>query len=202
MQTVTRRETESVPSELLDHLEEFRRRIEEIMSRSKLTARDAEQAREAAELLRDLLFFEERAERFIAAAEPPPDANSAGPDGLAGLTLADAAERILLHENAPLHAREISVSLRLGGWTNPRVPDTKFGALMRQVTAALSRGSRFRRTAPNTFGLAAWGKGAIKRKRRQRPKLNLPTFSAPGISAKELTESDDAFGFDERNSWR
>jgi hypothetical protein len=170
-------------------LAELKRRLEEIIRRPTVTARDAEQAAEAARALADLLRGEERALRLLrtAAAVSPRTAEGRGSDRagergpgqlpLAGLTLHEAAYRVLSGCGWPMHARELGARIKAGGWRHPRSAKPRPDQIYYQLAARLPRHPEtFRKLGPNTFGLTEWGDAPPK---RQAPEPRLGTFRSP-----------------------
>src|SRR6266581_4719457 len=78
---------------------------------------DAEIAQEAAELLGEYLRVESRADSLLRRLRRPEE--STGTD-FRGLTLHEAARRVLEAAGMPLHAREIAARIKAGGWRHPR----------------------------------------------------------------------------------
>src|SRR5213080_938296 len=115
---------------------------------------DAERAREAAELLGELLRLEDRARRLLSSeAQLVPS----GAADLRGMTLHDAAERVLDDAGVPLHAREIGARMKARGWRHPRSQNPRHDQIVFQIAARLPRHpDRFRRVGPNTFALVKW----------------------------------------------
>jgi hypothetical protein len=199
------------PDPLTAGLAELKRRLEEIMSRPKATVRDAEEAAEAAKALAELMRAEARALRLLRVSPPKDPAGEPAkprPGGLPlqGLSLHEAAHRVLETWGWPMHVRELGVRIKSGGWRHPRSTNARPDQIQYQLAARLPRHPEtFRRFAPNTFGLAAWGDSPP---RREAPKPRLGIFrSPPGQpSAQWLSEHPDEvmkqYFEDESNQWR
>lgn len=177
-------------------LDELKRRLEEIVRRPKVTARDA--AAEAARALADLLRGEERALRLLRGSsdEPGrrPDARSPSLP-LEGLTLHEAARRVLEAAGWPMHVRELGVRIEAGGWRHPRAAHPRPDQIEYQLAARLPRHPEtFRRFGPNTFGLTAWG-DSPPRRGAPEPRLGRPSSGEPyaGPSARWLSEHPEAW---------
>lgn len=169
------------------------------MSRPKATARDAEEAAEAATALADLLRGEERALRLLrgASAAPPGGRSPHGPGALPleGLTLHEAARRVLEAAGRPMHVRELGVRIKAGGWRHPRTAHAPPDRIEHQLAARLPRHPEtFQRFGPNTFGLTAWG-DAPPRRERPKPRLGLVSGGEPytGPDARWLSEHPEAW---------
>jgi hypothetical protein len=181
-------------------LGDLKRRLEDIMSRPKATARDAEEAAEAARALADLLRGEERALRVLGAAQT--ELHDGGPTGprsgglpLAGLTLHEAARRVLERWGWPMHVSELGVRIKAGGWRHPRARHPSPDQIQYQLAARLPRHPEtFRKFGPNTFGLAEWGDSPPRRE-APRPRLGIPSGGEPyeGPSARWLAEHPEAW---------
>jgi len=181
-------------------LEDLKRRLEEIMRRPTVTARDAEEAAEAARALADLLRGEERALRVLGTArteqhDSRPTAPRPGGPPLAGLTLHEAARRVLERWGWPMHVSELGVRIKGGGWRHPRSANPRPDQIEYQLAARLPRHPEtFKRFALNTFGLAAWGDSPP---RREAPKPRLGIFSSgepyEGPPARWLAEHPEAW---------
>src|SRR5881275_2674858 len=90
--------------------------LEELISRRPETAEDAEQIAAAAALLADYHRLEARAHALVERSR-----RSRAPGGsLAGLTLHEAAERVLADAGMPLHASELGRRMKAAGWRHPR----------------------------------------------------------------------------------
>jgi len=163
------------------------------MSRPKTTVADAEDAAEAARALADLLRGEARALRLLRDAEtadPTREPSEPRPGGLplAGLTLHEAAHRVLETAGWPMHVHDLGVRIKAGGWRHPRSTNPSPDQIEYQLAARLPRHPEvFKKFGPNTFGLTAWGDSPP---RREAPKPRLGIFrSPPGTpSARWLAE--------------
>lgn len=180
-------------------LEELKRRLEEIVRRPKATARDAEEAAEAARALADLLRGEERGLRLLrgSGGERPAPRRGGRPGALPleGLTLHEAARRVLEAAGWPMHVREPGLRIKAGGWRHPRASHPRPDQIEYQLAARLPRHPEtFRRFGPNTFGLADWGE-APPRREAPKPRVGLPSSGEPytGPPARWLTEHPEAW---------
>ena len=153
-------------------------RLLEALARPISTPEEAEAAARAAEALAAYLRGEEAAKRALAA-EPAPEPDATGT--LAGLYLEDAAELVLKQAGLPLHVKELGKRIKAGGWRHPRSRRAGPEQINFQLAARLPKHpDRFRRVAPNTFGLAGWEKREPK---RARPRSGL--FRGPGGAVAE-----------------
>jgi len=183
-------------------LSALKERLEEIMRRPKATARDAEEAGEAAKALADLLRGEERALRLLRSdATSPTAGDTAGasqakkPYLLAGLPLHEAAERVLEDSGWPMHVSELGDMIKVRGWRHPRSTNARPDQIRYQLAARLPRHpENFKKFAPNTFGLAKWG-DSPPRTERPKPRLGIKTDGPPytGPSAQWLSEHPEAW---------
>jgi hypothetical protein len=189
--------SESAPVAWEAELSALKERLEEIIRRPKVTPRDADEAGEAAKALADLLRGEERALRLLRARGSPSDAGQAKqakqPYLLTGLTLHEAAQRVLDDAGWPMHVRELGTLIKIRGWRHPRSTNAPPDQIQFQLAARLPRHPDvFKKFAPNTFGLAKWGE-APPRTERPKPRLGLlgtdPAHEGP--SARWLSEHDD-----------
>lgn len=172
--------------------------LEEITSRPKVTARDAEEAAEAARALADLLRAEERAVRLLRGAEP----SRPGSPTLAGLTLHEAARRVLERDGWPMHVRDLGVRIKAAGWRHPRSTRARPDQIEFQLAARLAKHPEiFRKFAPNTFGLTVWG-DAPPKKGRPRPHVGLFRSPAGSPPASRIDEELDRYFDEEPNRWR
>lgn len=183
-------------------LSALKERLEEIMRRPKVTARDAEEAGEAAKALADLLRGEERALRLLRIEATPGDggqdpdpAGARKPYVLAGLPLHEAAKRVLEDSGWPMHVSELGDIIKVRGWRHPRSKNARADLIRYQLAARLPRHPEtFKKFAPNTFGLARWG-DAPPLPRRPKPRLGLfgkdPNYRGP--SARWLAEHPEAW---------
>ena len=164
----------------------LRRRLEAAIEGPILTPEDAERAARAAEALAAYLRAETVAERALAL-DAHPDMPRSG--GLEGLKLEDAAERVLDRVGRPMHVRELGNRIKGGGWDHPRSRNPRPDQVNYQLAARLprDRASRFRRVAPNTFGLVRWD-----HKPQARPKPTFGLFASHnGPSARETGDRFD-----------
>lgn len=175
---------------------DVKERLESVLSMNVSSPEDAERAGEAAQLLATYLRLEERVRALTESRE-----ETGRPEGqsVAGLTLPDAAERVLDAEGVPLHARDLGALMKARGWRHPRSKVARPELILHQLAGRLPRDSRFRRVAPQTFALAKWGDESPGG--RRKPKL--PLFEGPGTSiAAEMDNAPEAPFEDERAAWR
>jgi hypothetical protein len=165
-------------------MSEVRSRLEELRSQPVESPADARIVEEAARLLGELADVETRARRWTEEI-----ANPTRGEGLAGLPLRKAARRVLEEAGVPLHARELGARIKARGWRHPRSPNAPEGRIMFQLAALLPRHpDLFRRVGPNTFALAEWEDGPI----RKRPAPRLGLFRGPGRAiGRSIGESED-----------
>lgn len=192
------------PDPVFDSVDALKRRLEEILARPKVTSRDAEEAVEAAQIIADIIRCEERALRLLehpAEHTKTPTARGRGEGPLAGLTLHEAARRVLAKAGWPMHVRDLAVRIKIGGWKNPRGKDAKPPQMAPQIAARLPRYPEiFRRFAPNTFGLTEWGDNPPL---KERPKPLIGIFRSDGsLQAENIDEELEHYFDDERNQWR
>ncbi|MGH2698771.1 MAG: winged helix-turn-helix domain-containing protein [Actinomycetota bacterium] len=158
-----------------------RERLEAAITGPLLTPEDAERAARAAEALAAYIRAANAAEWALVGRSSP-----TGSAGLKHLKLEDAAEQVLEEEGRPLHVRDLGKRIKDGGWEHPRSTNPRADQINYQLAARLprDRAGRFRRVAPNTFGLVRWESEA-----RSRPKPKLGTFrSRKGPFAREIDE--------------
>src|SRR6266508_6618209 len=157
--------------------------------------RDAERIRRAAELLGEYLILEERARRLLGGST----ADESPATDLRGLSLDDAAERILKEAGVPLHVRELGARIKARGWRHPRSKNARPDQILYQLAARLPRHpDRFRRVSPNTFGMSNW------EERQGRPSAHPPRtslFHGGGRIGALIAESDEPVT-DEEAVWR
>ena len=189
------------PSSWNAELSALKERLEQIMRRPKVTARDAEEAGEAAKALADLLRGEERALRLLRSdttssiAGDTAGASKARPYVLAGLPLHEAAQRVLEDSGWPMHVSELGDVIKVRGWRHPRSTNARPDQIQYQLAARLPQHPEvFKKFAPNTFGLAKWG-DSPPRTERPRPRLGIKTDGPPytGPSAQWLSEHPEAW---------
>ncbi len=186
--------SESGPAAWEAELSALKERLEEIMRRPKVTPRDADEAGEAAKALADLLRGEERALRLLrAGGAASDDEETKQPYLLTGLTLHEAAQRVLEDAGWPMHVRELGTLIKTRGWRHPRSTNAPPDQIQFQLAARLPRHPDvFKKFAPNTFGLAKWG-DSPPRTERPKPRLGLfgsdPAYQGP--SARWLSEHDE-----------
>ncbi len=194
------------PDPLTAGLAELKRRLEEIMSRPKATVRDAEEAAEAAKALADLLRGEERALRLLRGASPaerggqPPEPRPGGLP-LGGLTLHEAARRVLETAGWPMHVRDLGVRIKAGGWRHPRSANPRPDQIEYQLAARLPRHPEtFKKFGPSTFGLAVWG-DAPPRREAPKPRLAVSRSDGPFQRLEGDELMDDYFGDEANSPW-
>jgi len=164
-------------------VEEAGRLLTELIQLEGRTRRVEEAARRLFE--QDQLWELANARRFgLWGLRGPADASarettpfSNGDPSLGGVTLHEAARRVLEEEGRPMHVQELGARIKARGWRHPRSRAARSDQINFQLAARLPRHPEtFQRVAPNTFALAAWGDSAPV---RQRPKPRLPLFSSP-----------------------
>ena len=174
-------------------MSELEEQLAEILRKPVRTSTDAEAAARAAEALLEILLARERAELALA---PAAEARGTTAGDLSGLTLHDAAARVLEQAGIPLHVKELGKRIKGGGWKHPRSRNARREQIQFQLAARLPRyPDRFQRVAPNTFGLKGWSERML-----QRPKPMLGLFRGPpgGIGR----ESGERFDEPARTPWR
>lgn len=127
--------------------------LREILRRPVASSEDARRAEEAARRLRDILEAEQRAEAAFARESA---ASYGRASSLMGLTLHDAARRVLEKAGRPLHAREIGVRMKAAGWKHPRSRKAKPEQIVHSLAAQLPKHGEFKRVKPQTFALSEW----------------------------------------------
>ncbi|MEX2394500.1 MAG: winged helix-turn-helix domain-containing protein [Actinomycetota bacterium] len=145
----------------------------------------AERAARASGLLAEFYGLCERADELLQEPEPPSDTH--GSD-VKGLTLHEAAKRVLEDAGTPLGLHELSRRIRARGWQHPRSTRALPEQLYHQLSAQLPKKTdTFERVSRGTFGLRGWNDPNV-----ERPKPRLGVFSAPGqLSAREISERED-----------
>ena len=157
---------------------------------------DAERIRRAAELLGEYLLLEDRARRVLGGL--PADESPA--TDLRGVSLDDAAERVLEEAGVPLHVRELGARIKARGWRHPRSKNARPDQILYQLAARLPRHpDRFRRVSPNTFGLSNWEGGQGRRSSAPAPRTSL--FHGGGRIGARIAESDEPVT-NEEAEWR
>jgi hypothetical protein len=175
---------------------EVKEEMQRILGRPVEDASSADRAREAAEILAEYHRLTERARRL--SEEGHARGRSEG-RSLAGLTLHEAARRVLEDAGVPLHARELGARIKAGGWRHPRSARARSDQIVYQLAARLPRHPQtFRRIGPNTFGLVVWGSEGPPK--RQRPRTGV--FTGPGGAiARRIGESDEPVS-EREAAWR
>lgn len=165
-----------------------REQLEQVLRRPVNSPADAAAVAKAADALRMLLEAEAAALQAVSADEDAAKRPIWASSSLAGMTLHDAAERVLEQAGAPLHVSELGRRIKAGGWTHPRSRSPRPDQILYQLAARLPRHPDvFKRVAPNTFALVNWDQ-LPKRSRRARVGL----FSGPGDVARRTVENEDA----------
>jgi hypothetical protein len=167
-------------------MNDIRKRLEELLGRRVETVGDAELAARAAEALAAYIRLADHVESILG--DEPVSASGVG-KGLDGLPLHDAARRVLDQAGVPLHVRELGKRIKAGGWKHRRSRNPRPDQIQFQLAARLPRHpDTFLRVAPNTFGLAEWG-----RRSTERRKPRLPLFAGEGKpTGREIGELEDA----------
>jgi HB1, ASXL, restriction endonuclease HTH domain len=168
----------------------LRMALEEIVRRPINSPRDAEQAREAADAIGQYLQWEANARRLLQRVQGDPG-EAPSPESLQGLTLHEAARRVLQEAGRPLYVKDLGTRIKAGGWRHPRSENARPDLIFFQLAARLPRhGDTFERVAPNTFALVEWS-GRPPGSADPRPATGL--FDGPGdpIGAA-IAESDEA----------
>lgn len=187
---------EAIEDEIVQAVETLKRKLEEVLTRPKVTYQDAQEASEAAQLIGDLIRVEQRALRLVGRTETDPDPGRAGE--MAGLTLDEAARRVLREEGRPMHARELGARIKARGWRHPRSKVARPDQIIFQLAARLPRQPDFERVAPNTFALRGWD----QRPPGPRPRPRGGIFSGTGDPLAEwIGDHPEAPHEDERAQW-
>src|SRR5438876_11692649 len=119
---------------------EMKEALQAILSRPVRLPEDAEVAKQAAGALGEYLRTEARAEPVLARARASSPEEDAPPEAdLRGLTLHEAARRVLEAAGNPLHAREIGARIKAGGWHHPRSKHPRSDQIVFQLAARLPR---------------------------------------------------------------
>lgn len=165
----------------------LREELEAVLDRPIRRPEDAEQAARAAEALANYIRASQGAEEVLGlrgneVREAP------GAADLAGLTLHDAAERILDEAGIPLHVRQLGRQIKARGWTHKRSKRVRSDQINYQLAARLPRhADRFVRVAPNTFGLKKW---ELEGRERVKPRFAL-FRSGSSDTARQIGEHPD-----------
>jgi hypothetical protein len=177
-----------------NEVKDVKERLEQLRMRPVRSARDAGLVEEAARLLGEIVETERRAARWVEDVLARSSASTAG--DLSGLTLHEAARRVLEEAGTPLHARELGTRIKAGGWRHPRSANAGDEQIIFQLAARLPRYPHvFRRVAPNTFALAEWA----SRSKQRSPRVGL--FRGPGRPiGRSIGDSEEPFG--EGTPWR
>ncbi len=200
-----------------------------IETSSAKTAEEEERVAQAGRLLTEVIRLEGRARRLFGAdplwelgygrtfgvweARDPSEASgqrrartSKDDPSLAGLSLHEAARRVLQEEGRPMHVQELGVRIKARGWRHPRSRAARPDQINYQLAARLPRHSQtFRRVAPNTFGLTAWG-DRTPHQERLRPRLPLVPTAGTAPDGRPWSEwigdHPEAPVEDETAAWR
>jgi hypothetical protein len=177
-------------------MSDFADQLNALLRKPVRTPQDAERAARAAEALGELLRAEDKAERILSGEST--DRSAQAGENLSGKTLQDAAEAVLEEAGKPLHAKELGQRIKARGWNHPRGKPSRPDQIVYQLAARLPRyPERFRRVAPNTFGLTKWADAPPRPARR--PKVGL--FHGPGGDVgRQIGESPNEPA--EADSWR
>lgn len=169
----------------IEDVKDVRGELEDLVRAEVRTAEDAERASEAAKLLAEVIRIEARIRQL---REHAPERTTSAGAPFAGLSLDEAARRVLEGARVPLHARELGARIKAGGWKH-RSAGTRPDQIVHQLAARLPRfPDVFRRVSPNTFGLVAWDENPPTPPRR--PRLGL--FEGPGTAVgREIGERSD-----------
>lgn len=186
-----------------EKMSELQRRLRALLEKGVVDVPGAEVAAEAASLLRDLLRLEQQAEELLTRAAGGASIAREGVPAYggssAGLTLHEAARRVLAAAGCPMHVRDLGARIKAAGWRHPRSPRARADQIEFQLAARLPRHPEvFRRVAPNTFGLAEWGDAASPRD--PRPRLRTVRGRGPRL-ARRIAEEPDLI-FTEQPTWR
>lgn len=150
---------------------------------------------EAGRLLIELITIEGKARRILQSRTVP---NASGEfESLLGLTLHEAAYRVLRDTGRPLHARELGSQIKRRGWNHPRSTSARPDQIVYQLAARLPRYPQFERVAPNTFGLSEW-RGRLA----ERPKPRTGLFRGPGGTTARSTSDGEVVVASEEALWR
>ncbi|HEX9774007.1 MAG TPA: winged helix-turn-helix domain-containing protein [Actinomycetota bacterium] len=180
----------------------MKERLRALIDRGVSSLEDADAVAQAAGLLRDLLHLERQAAELLVdgarrAAESAVPYQATG--GYASLTLHEAARRVLEAAATPLHVKDLGARIKAGGWRHPRSKNARPDQIEFQLAARLPRHpGTFRRVAPNTFGLTAWGDADVAR--RARPRLLAEPGHGPPL-ARRIGDEPDMIHEDEPR-WR
>src|SRR6266511_3809021 len=112
--------------------------LEAVLERTPRTPEDAEAMQEAASILASYLRLEEQVARLSGRSKRGEEAVR-DQGSLRGLTLHEAARRVLLRAGVPLHARELGTRIKAGGWTHPRSRVARPEQIVFQLAARLLR---------------------------------------------------------------
>lgn len=137
-------------------MSDLKDKLEEVLGAPPKTSAGAERAARAAEALAAYLRLEESVNSWLDSAAST-EYKPTGKDDLVGLTLHQAAERVLEGAGTPLHVRELGKRIKAGGWTHKRSKNPRADQINYQLAARLPRHADvFVRVSPNTFGLVKW----------------------------------------------
>lgn len=110
------------------------------------------QLRDAIAAMERLVTPQQEIFRFISPVRSVRARLQAARNGLSGLSMIDAAERVLAEAGRPMHIMEIVDEMLARGFEYEKHPT----ALRASLTGSIERKPTFRRTAPATYGLSVW----------------------------------------------
>jgi HB1/ASXL restriction endonuclease-like protein with HTH domain len=168
----------------------LKEQLEDVLAGPVKTAEEAEAVQEAASLLAAYLRVESRAQRLLGERSSWGLESGDAGKSLAGVTLHEAARRVLEEAGTPLHARELGARIKARGWTHPRSQAARPEQIVFQLAARLPKHpDTFRRVGPNTFALTKW---ETEPPAGNRPRPRLGSFSGPGLAiGREIGESEE-----------
>jgi hypothetical protein len=170
---------------------EVKERLRAVLAAPVTTAAEARRHEEAAGKLREILEAEQRAAQLFAGEAK---AGYSTRSSLAGLTLHEAARRVLEQAGRPLHAKVIGDLMKAGGWRHPRATHARPDLVVHQLAARLPSYAAFERVAPQTFALTEW-----RETKEPVPPL-IGVFDGPGGPVgRRIGESREAAG---ASTWR
>jgi hypothetical protein len=175
--------------------------LQEALASPVRTPDDAERIKAAADLLADYLRLEARARLVLAKGQVPTPLGGGAPEGgdLRGMTLPDAAARVLEDAGIPLHVQQLGERMKSGGWTHPRARNAPRNRIFFQLAATLPQyPDRFRRVRPNTFALAHWDDEG----HAEQPRPRIGLFAGPGGTIGRSTAKSEEPVAAEDASWR
>lgn len=186
------------------NMRELLSQLEALVHRPVEDLGSAEVAAEAARLLRDLLRLEADAVALLSrisgdAGSVREQARRYESSDYRGLTLHEAARRVLAAAGSPMHVRDLGARIKAAGWRHPRSPHARDDQIEYQLAARLPRHpDAFRKVAPNTFGLAVWPD--LPPALPARPTLSPVRGRGPKLARRIGDDPELVFG--ERPKWR